>query len=38
MIMNDLVNKGDMNKEIFLVGNKVDREGKGERDIDRSVI
>ena len=36
--MNDLVNKGDMNKEIFLVGNKIDRESKGGRDIDHSVI
>ena len=38
MIMNDLVNKGDMNKEVFLVGNKIDRESKGERDLDHSVV
>ena len=38
MIMNDLVNKGDMNKQVFLVGNKIDREAKGERDLDRSIV
>jgi hypothetical protein len=29
--MNDLVNKGEINKEVFLVGTKSDREKYGER-------
>ena len=32
--MNDLAEKGDKNKEIFLVGNKVDRADEfGEREV-----
>ena len=37
--MNDLAEKGDRNKEVFLVGNKLDRAMEfGEREVSREKV